>query len=121
MEIRLSQYNEPFCEPPQEGVHYISLDNQRDMRRGCFESHVRVYLDLVKNSFLEFYFSNHLAFNYELNPFPDLADPLTSRRELDALSQSEDPTFDVEQFKFLEELFYQHGIKSAGKRIGRYD
>ncbi len=43
MEIRLSRYNQPFTEPSSPDVHYISLDDQRDIRAGAFDSHVRLF------------------------------------------------------------------------------
>lgn len=44
MEIRLSRYNSPFSEPSTPDIHYISLDDQRDMRLGAFDAHVGIYL-----------------------------------------------------------------------------
>lgn len=43
MEIRFSKYNSPFCEPSILDVHYISLDDQRDLKAGFFDAHVRAF------------------------------------------------------------------------------
>jgi len=43
MEIRLSKYNLPFSECSTPDVHYISLDDQRDIRAGHFDSHVHAF------------------------------------------------------------------------------
>lgn len=43
MQILFSKYNLPFTEPSTPEVHYISLDDQRDIRAGHFASHVHVF------------------------------------------------------------------------------
>lgn len=43
MQILLSKYNLPFCEPSTPDVHYISLDDQRAIRAGHFDSHVHLF------------------------------------------------------------------------------
>jgi hypothetical protein len=43
MEIRFSRYNQPFTEPSSADVHYISLDDQRAIRSGEFDSHVHAF------------------------------------------------------------------------------
>jgi hypothetical protein len=55
MEIRLSRYNQPFVESSTSDIHYISLDDQRDMRLGNFDSHVRHYFSLPKSTVLEIF------------------------------------------------------------------
>jgi hypothetical protein len=41
--ILFSKYNLPFCEPSSVDVHYISLDDQRAIRSGEFDSHVHAF------------------------------------------------------------------------------
>lgn len=53
MEIRLSRYNQPFTEPSTPDVHYISLDDQRDMRAGFFDAHIHAFNALPKTRVLE--------------------------------------------------------------------
>lgn len=110
MEIRLSQYNEPFCEPAAPGVHYLSLDTQRDMRVGAFDSHVRVYLQQPRTNIIEVH------------------DHLTGRTEFHDISNIHYfPPFvscpahpiPAEDMQFLDELFFDYGIAPAGKRSGR--
>lgn len=43
MQILFSKYNLPFCEPSTPEVHYISLDDQRAIRAGQFDSHVHAF------------------------------------------------------------------------------
>lgn len=55
MEIRLSRYNQPFVEPSCNDVHYISLDDQRDIRAGALDSHVRIFQTLPVTRTLEIF------------------------------------------------------------------
>ena len=43
MQILFSKYNLPFCEASTPEAHYISLDDQRDIRAGVFDAHVRAF------------------------------------------------------------------------------
>jgi hypothetical protein len=43
MQIRFSKYNSPFSEPSTQDIHYISLDDQRDLKSGYFAAHVHLY------------------------------------------------------------------------------
>lgn len=55
MEIRLSRYNRPFVEPSSSEIHYISLDDQRDMKIGLYSAHVREFYLLPRVNLFEVY------------------------------------------------------------------
>lgn len=55
MEIRLSRYNRPFVEPSSPEVHYISLDDQCDMKCGLYSAHVREFHSLPRSNLFEVY------------------------------------------------------------------
>lgn len=100
MIIKLSKYNAPFCEPPEAGVHYISLDDQALDRMGRHDSHVKLYESLKASS----------------SACPVVGRPFASI----PLSPSKPAPISKEDTKFLDELFYDCGIKAAGKRIKRW-
>jgi hypothetical protein len=125
MEIRLSQYNAPFRDCPNPNIHYISLDDQLLMRLGMFDAHVWLYYKLFWDSISW------------ASPYPrstrliemDVYDPLTETthhhevnpRDFSYSVSTSESELTAEDLKFLDELYYKHGIKTAGKRIGRYD
>lgn len=122
MEIRLSQYNAPFGDFPNPDIHYISLEDQRLAQLGFYYSHVWLYYRL-------FWESLSLPTPYRRSTRQiEIYDPLsntTSIHEINstdfsysAFTSESEPADDI---KFLDELYYKHGIKTAGKRIGRYD
>jgi hypothetical protein len=55
MEIRFSRYNQPFTEPSTTDVHYISLDDQRAIRAGEFDSHVHAFRAQLVTRILEIF------------------------------------------------------------------
>lgn len=80
MQILFSKYNLPFCEPSTADVHYISLDDQRDIRAGAFDAHVRDYRSQ---------FSMPLSFStrtFRIDNFIEIYDPLTGATRLHDLS-----------------------------------
>ncbi len=121
MEIRLSAYNAPFCEPFQQGVHYISLDDQADMRLGRFDAHVRLFISLKPSSFVvgrpfarpaALQYSQSLdepdflaQFNFHNYSEPDLLpfSNISRKSEID----------------FLDELAQKTKIKAASKRLSK--
>lgn len=120
MEIRFSVYNAPFSEPPQEGVHYISLDDQRDMRTGHFDAHVRLFLSLVKIPSVAFVG----------RPFAKPCVNFVANDDVDFLKQlyptpfvkpaSFTPSFNTKaDINHLDELAYKYKIKSAKNRLSK--
>lgn len=55
MLIKYSRYSAPFTEKPVSGVHFISLDDQRDMALGFYDAHVRLYQSIPRSRCLEVY------------------------------------------------------------------
>lgn len=53
MQILFGKYNLPFCEASTPDVHYISLDDQRDIRAGVLDAHVRAFLAIPVTRTLE--------------------------------------------------------------------
>jgi hypothetical protein len=116
MEIRLSKYNSPFSEPSTADVHYISLDDQRDIRAGAFDAHVREY---------RAQFSMPLSFStrtFRTDNFIEIYDPLTGATRLHDLSgtsffaPSVTPVVDVD-FSLVHQLRKAH--VQAANRVTR--
>lgn len=143
MEIRVSRYNSYFTDPwsLEPGVHVVSMEDHRDALAGRFDSHVRLFRSLLPNPYLnsspyrrsacymEIY--DPLTDTWitgEVNPSDFSYSPQPQKRKhesnennfLNSVSNSEfQPSAD--EIKYLDELYYKYGIKTAGKRIGRYD
>lgn len=82
MEIRLSKYNSPFSEPCTPEVHYISLDDQRDIRLGAFNAHVIAYRSQ---------FVMPLSFStrtFRTDDFIEVFDPLSGTTRIHDLSDA---------------------------------
>lgn len=125
MEIRFSRYNSFFTDPwsLDPNVHCISIDDQLDIRAGRFDAHVRLFYSLAPNVYI-----NRSPYSRSARQI-DVYDPLTDtthHHEVNpgdfsySVSTSE-PDLAADEIKFLDELYYKHGIKTAGKRTGRYD
>lgn len=99
MIIKNSIYNAPFSEPPEAGVHYISQDDQAMDRLGRHDAHVKVYESLKRAEFSA----------------PFIGRPFASIQ----MSPSKPVAMSKDELKFSDELFYDYGIKAAGKRSGR--
>jgi hypothetical protein len=109
MEIRLSQYRAPFSETPEPGVHYISLDDQADMKLGKFDAHVRLFnsLPIVRTIEAHNVLTNeHHVF--ELNPS---FMPVPYAKEM--------VTIQVSEIRYLDDLAYKHKINAAQKRLSK--
>ena len=93
MDIRFSRYNLPFVEPFQPGVYFIPLDYRFDCESGCHYGHIvayREYLDSISVT----------------APFlPMVSSPKIIMFEEDYLN--------------LDSLYFDSGIKAAGRRSGR--
>lgn len=111
MQIKLSRYNAPFCEPPEDGVHYISLDDQRDIRTGHLDAHVRLFLSQKKIRTIEV--TNTLTGE-------TLVHDITNTFYIPPFSKTPVSVISADDVKFLDELYYDCGIKSAGKRTKRW-
>lgn len=108
MEIRFSRYNEPFVESSCPDIHYISLDNQRLMWAGIYDAHVKLYRMQVTVRTFEAYDHIHgVNYVFECSNSPVLK-PFSSS-----------PVVMPIEFDFLDDLYYQSGIKAAGKVSGR--
>ncbi len=106
MIIKLSRYRAPFTEPHQDGVHFISLDDQADMSRGIYDAHIRLYRSLPQTRTI------------------DVFDPLSNRHYvLDVKPATPRPyavesvAIDKAEVKFLDDLFYCSKIKAAHLRV----
>ena len=97
--ILLSKYNAPFNASSDPLVHYISLDDQLLIRRGDYSSHVELYR---QQKFSIYDPATELTF--EVDPLAPVQTPLI-------------PNSDYHQ-DFLKELYYECGIKAAGRRFG---
>lgn len=110
MEIRLSRYNEPFCELSSDSVHYISLDCQRDMRLGVFDAHVRAFMSLPRTNVIEVH--DHLSGSTEYHD-------LSNTRYFPPFVSCPIQHLDSDDREYLDSLFFDSGIKAAGYRTGR--
>lgn len=95
MEIRLSRYLLPFSETPENCVHYIPVDFQQDILTGNLSAHVQLWRSQHS--------SDESVYGFY--------DPQNWR------SPNPEPVID---YAFLDDLFYNSGVKAAGKRVGRY-
>jgi hypothetical protein len=105
MEIRFSKFNSPFSEPSEPNVHYISLNDQFDMKAGRFDAHVRLYNSLPSFRTIDVHNSltgEHLTFEIKESVFNSYA--------------KESKYIDSLDFDHLEELAYKNKIKAAKKR-----
>lgn len=110
MEIRFSQYNEPFVESGPEGVHWLSLDTQRDIRAGVFDSHVRAFWQQPRTNIIEVH--DHLSGRTEFHDISNI-------HYFPPFVSCPVHPISAEDLQFLDELFFDYGIAPAGKRSGR--
>jgi len=121
MEIRFSKYNEPFTEQSGPNVHYISLDDQRDMHLGAFDAHVRAYLYRQ--------FDRPLSFStrtFRIDNSIEVYDPISGTTRIHDLtganfvSRFSAPahSLSVDETQVLDELFLS-GVKAATPRLSR--
>lgn len=110
MIIKFSKYNEPFTEPCTPNVHYISLDNQRLMNSGMYVSHVECYYQNVPATFEAYDTIHGVKYIFESSKLPF--------SQIDSHSVVE-ATVSKHESKFLDALYFDSGIKAAGKRAGR--
>lgn len=110
MDIRLSRYNLPFVEYPLDGVHFIAKDFQRQMQAGLYDAHISVFRSLPKSDLFEVY--NPLTdeshvFNLDNTHYlaPFARNPLPKQRS-------------PEDQKELEHLYFNCGVKAAGRTLG---
>lgn len=108
MFIKFSQYNAPFSEPPQAGVHYISLNDQRDICLGRLDAHVRLYRSLPKNSVIEL--RNELTGEVHVHD-------LTTCVFYAPFSKNPLPVLDKSDTQFLDVLAHDCGIQAAKLRL----
>lgn len=104
MIILMSKYRAPFSEPPQEGVHYISLDDQADMNAGRYDAHVRLYRSLAPKPTIDIHnaFTGE-SYTHELT-YLDSCRPFAKNR----------PVIDEEDHeKFTRELSLNFGVHAA--------
>lgn len=111
MEIRFSRYNLPFCELPEPGVHYIPMDDQRDMRAGRYNAHVRAYRTATRSHVIEVF--DPLSGSTVIH---DLA----SQTYYAPFATAPDYTLSDDELEFLRELQFDHGIKSAAVRTAQF-
>lgn len=122
MEIRNSQYNAPFLDSADPDIHYISLEDQLMERLGLHISHVQLYYKMCWSSIS--WSSPYRRSTRTIEIFDPLLNT-TSFHEVNpgdfsfspSVSNTENSVLDAE---FLDDLYYKHGIKTAGKRVGRY-
>ena len=110
MEIRFSKYNEPFCEPSTEGLHFISLDNQRLMARGIYTAHVECFYQNAPATFEAFDTIHGTKYIFQCSKLP------FSQIDSHSIVQA---TISKVDAKFLNDLYFESGIKAAAKRVGR--
>lgn len=103
MQILFSKYNLPFCEPSTPEVHYISLDDQRAIRAGQFDSHVQQYRSTISRPV---FFTTR---TFRTNDAFEVFDPLTGSTRVHDLSgasffsRSAEPVV-TPDFEFVEQL-----------------
>ena len=110
MIIKLSKYNAPFSEPSSPDVHYISLDDQRLMSLGLFTSHVDFYREFVPATFEAFDHIHDVNYVFESSKLPFFQ--LNSHPVFESVVAKADT-------KFLDDLYFESGIKAAARRAGR--
>lgn len=110
MDIRFSRYNAPFCEPSTPDVHYISLDDQRLMARGMYAAHVECYYQNVPATFEAYDCIHGVKYVFESSKLPF--------SQIDSHSIVE-AVITKHESKFLDDLYFDSGIKAAGRRSAR--
>lgn len=110
MKILFSKYNEPFCEPSSDGLHYLSLDTQRLMSRGMYTAHVECFYQNVPATFEAFDNIHGVKYVFECSKLPF--------SQIDSHSVVE-ATISKSDANFLNDLYFDSGIKAAAKRVGR--
>lgn len=111
MEIRFSRYNLPFCEPSSAEIHYISLDDQCDMRAGRYNAHVAAYRAANQSRLVEVF-----------NPLTGVTaiHELSGQAYFRPFANSPDYFLSPDELDFLRELHFEHGLRSAAVRTSQF-
>lgn len=110
MEIRMSRYNLPFVEYPIPDVHFIARDFQRQMALGLYDAHVSLFRALPRSNLFEVY-----------NPLTDETHifDLDNTHYMAPMVRNPIPCYrSPEDQKFLEDSYYNFGVKAAGRALG---